>query len=260
MEFEAPPHRTPPPSMTDLHGAGSQRRARAGATFRGCTAAARARPPSARPLPRLGACSCFCRRWPRGCRCWPTRSSRSSPAAWGLNVRFVGVDRDGLAYDFRNLLADRTLRLLVELLDAGALRRTPACWTRCSRRWPGDASPSSSAAIAAGRRHLDVDTGSSPGCGHAVRPRHPLPGLPRECCAAPCATRSSTSTSTAGRCARSNNSEARGRASGSRSRRVLPGPRERRAPAAHRRGSPPRLLQLAAARWRRHAPGARARR
>lgn len=38
--------------------------------------------------------------------------------AWGLNVRFVGVDRDGLAYDFRNLLSDRTLQLLVELLDA----------------------------------------------------------------------------------------------------------------------------------------------
>lgn len=38
--------------------------------------------------------------------------------AWGLNVRFVGVDRDGLVYDFRNLLCDRTLRLLVELLDA----------------------------------------------------------------------------------------------------------------------------------------------
>lgn len=37
--------------------------------------------------------------------------------AWGLNARFVGVDRDGLVYDFRNLLTDRTLRLLVELLD-----------------------------------------------------------------------------------------------------------------------------------------------
>ena len=36
--------------------------------------------------------------------------------AWGLNVRFVGVDRDGLAYDFRALLSDRTLALLVELL------------------------------------------------------------------------------------------------------------------------------------------------
>ena len=37
--------------------------------------------------------------------------------AWGLSVRFVGVDRDGLAYDFRALLTDRTLKLLVELLD-----------------------------------------------------------------------------------------------------------------------------------------------
>lgn len=37
--------------------------------------------------------------------------------AWGLNARFVGVDRDGLVYDFRNLLTDRTMRLLVELLD-----------------------------------------------------------------------------------------------------------------------------------------------
>lgn len=38
--------------------------------------------------------------------------------AWGLNVRFVGVDRDGLAYDFRSLLSDRTLKLLVDLLGA----------------------------------------------------------------------------------------------------------------------------------------------
>lgn len=36
--------------------------------------------------------------------------------AWGLNVRFVGVDRDQLVYDFRALLSDRTLRLLVDLL------------------------------------------------------------------------------------------------------------------------------------------------
>jgi len=36
--------------------------------------------------------------------------------AWGLNVRFVGVDRDQLAYDFRALLSDRTLRLLVDVL------------------------------------------------------------------------------------------------------------------------------------------------
>jgi len=36
--------------------------------------------------------------------------------AWGLNVRFVGVDREQLAYDFRALLSDRTLRLLVDVL------------------------------------------------------------------------------------------------------------------------------------------------
>ncbi|MCM5571206.1 hypothetical protein M6I34_11880 [Burkholderiaceae bacterium FT117] len=36
--------------------------------------------------------------------------------AWGMNVRFVGVDRDGLVHDFRALLTDRTLALLVELL------------------------------------------------------------------------------------------------------------------------------------------------
>ncbi|MCD6732659.1 MAG: hypothetical protein LT103_03560 [Burkholderiaceae bacterium] len=36
--------------------------------------------------------------------------------AWGLNVRFLGVDRDQLVYDFRALLSDRTLKLLVDLL------------------------------------------------------------------------------------------------------------------------------------------------
>ncbi|HQY29232.1 MAG TPA: hypothetical protein PK787_10575, partial [Burkholderiaceae bacterium] len=36
--------------------------------------------------------------------------------AWGLNARFVGVDRDQLVYDFRALLSDRTLKLLVDLL------------------------------------------------------------------------------------------------------------------------------------------------
>ena len=36
--------------------------------------------------------------------------------AWGLNARFVGVDRDRLVYDFRALLSDRTLKLLVDLL------------------------------------------------------------------------------------------------------------------------------------------------
>ena len=36
--------------------------------------------------------------------------------AWAMNVRFIGVDRDGLVHDFRALLTDRTLSLLVELL------------------------------------------------------------------------------------------------------------------------------------------------
>lgn len=37
---------------------------------------------------------------------------------WGLSVRFVGVDRDGHAHDFRALLSDRTLRLLIDALVA----------------------------------------------------------------------------------------------------------------------------------------------
>src|SRR5690606_24751840 len=41
--------------------------------------------------------------------------------AWGLNVRFVGVDRDHLVYDFRALLSDRTLRLLVDVLARSEL-------------------------------------------------------------------------------------------------------------------------------------------
>ena len=36
--------------------------------------------------------------------------------AWGLNARFIGVDREHLVHDFRALLDDRTLRLLVEVL------------------------------------------------------------------------------------------------------------------------------------------------
>lgn len=44
---------------------------------------------------------------------------------WGLGVRFIGIDRDGMAYDFRALLSDRTLGLLIELLaecERGTLR------------------------------------------------------------------------------------------------------------------------------------------
>jgi hypothetical protein len=44
---------------------------------------------------------------------------------WGLGVRFIGIDRDRLVYDFRALLGDRTLALLIELLaqcERGSLR------------------------------------------------------------------------------------------------------------------------------------------
>lgn len=36
--------------------------------------------------------------------------------AWGLNLRFVGVDRDQRVYDFRALLSDRAIRLLVDAI------------------------------------------------------------------------------------------------------------------------------------------------
>ncbi|MEN9774981.1 MAG: hypothetical protein RL322_2051 [Pseudomonadota bacterium] len=45
---------------------------------------------------------------------------------WGLGVRFIGIDRDHLVYDFRALLAERTLALLIDLMRAcepGALHR-----------------------------------------------------------------------------------------------------------------------------------------
>ena len=43
--------------------------------------------------------------------------------SWGLNVRFVGIDRDGLVHDFRALLTDRTLSLLVDWLAGLEQRR-----------------------------------------------------------------------------------------------------------------------------------------
>lgn len=46
--------------------------------------------------------------------------------AWGMNARFVGIDRQGLAYDFRSLLSDRTLKLLVEMLTADQNRDVDA--------------------------------------------------------------------------------------------------------------------------------------
>lgn len=47
---------------------------------------------------------------------------------WGLGVRFIGIDRDHLVYDFRAVLAERTLALLIDLMRAcepGALHRDP---------------------------------------------------------------------------------------------------------------------------------------
>ncbi|MFK7965272.1 MAG: hypothetical protein AB8C46_15020 [Burkholderiaceae bacterium] len=43
--------------------------------------------------------------------------------AWGLNLRFVGVDRNGLAYDFRSLLSNDMLHCLIEWLRAGESQR-----------------------------------------------------------------------------------------------------------------------------------------
>ncbi|MEZ5727270.1 MAG: hypothetical protein R3E48_04195 [Burkholderiaceae bacterium] len=37
--------------------------------------------------------------------------------AWGLNLRFVGIDRHGLVHDFRKLLSDRTITLLIDWLS-----------------------------------------------------------------------------------------------------------------------------------------------
>ena len=36
--------------------------------------------------------------------------------AWGLNIRFIGIDRHQLVYDFRALLSDRAIHLLVDAL------------------------------------------------------------------------------------------------------------------------------------------------
>lgn len=36
--------------------------------------------------------------------------------AWGLNIRFIGIDRQQLVYDFRALLSDRAIHLLVDAL------------------------------------------------------------------------------------------------------------------------------------------------
>jgi hypothetical protein len=42
--------------------------------------------------------------------------------AWGLNIRFLGIDAQHRLYDFRRLLSDRALRLLVDALGQDQIR------------------------------------------------------------------------------------------------------------------------------------------
>jgi hypothetical protein len=46
--------------------------------------------------------------------------------AWGLNLRFIGIDRDQLIYDFRSLLSDRSIKALVQTLAANVAPTAPA--------------------------------------------------------------------------------------------------------------------------------------
>ncbi len=43
--------------------------------------------------------------------------------AWGLNLRFIGIDRNGLVYDFRSLLSDEMLHCLIEWLRVSEAKR-----------------------------------------------------------------------------------------------------------------------------------------
>ncbi|MGB7297838.1 MAG: hypothetical protein WA888_15665 [Burkholderiaceae bacterium] len=43
--------------------------------------------------------------------------------AWGLNLRFIGVDRNGLVYDFRSLLSDDMLSGLIQWLQSEEMAR-----------------------------------------------------------------------------------------------------------------------------------------
>ncbi len=43
--------------------------------------------------------------------------------AWGLNLRFIGVDRNGLVYDFRSLLSDDMLGALIKWLTTTEMTR-----------------------------------------------------------------------------------------------------------------------------------------
>lgn len=43
--------------------------------------------------------------------------------AWGLNLRFIGVDRNGMVYDFRSLLSDDMLSALINWLTESEMSR-----------------------------------------------------------------------------------------------------------------------------------------
>ena len=43
--------------------------------------------------------------------------------AWGLHLRFIGIDRNGLVYDFRSLLSDEMLHCLIDWLQASQTQR-----------------------------------------------------------------------------------------------------------------------------------------
>ena len=48
---------------------------------------------------------------------------RQLARAWGLNLRFIGVDRNGLVYDFRSLLSDDMLAALIDWLTSEEMSR-----------------------------------------------------------------------------------------------------------------------------------------
>lgn len=166
--------------------------------------------------------------------------------AWGLSVRFVGIDREGLAYDFRELLTDRTLKLLVELLDVdrsdepGLLDALFAALGRemltiLERR-----------AAPAGAGTSTSTTASSPRLMTRSRARRATPTSSPNC-ARPCTTRSSTPRSTGARAAldrpaRGRVRAARGCADRVRARAGDDGRQAR----AHEGRAPLGLLQLAA--------------
>lgn len=79
--------------------------------------------------------------------------------AWGLNIRFIGVDRDQFVYDFRALLSDRSIKLLVNALaksldNPSGAALTPEAAPNARPDSRGDTNPP--AAFDAGAPALDV--------------------------------------------------------------------------------------------------------